>query len=114
MTDRMTTAEYRALNKKKNKYNAKKTKLDDKTYDSKREANRAAELKILQKAGEIVQIFEQVPFELPAEIIYKADFVILWRDGKWTVEDSKGYQTDVYKLKKKLFFDRYGIEIVEV
>ena len=35
------------------------------------------------------------------------------REGKWITEDYKGHQTDVYKLKKKLVYYVYGIEIKE-
>ena len=43
---------------------------------------------------------------------YIADFVYN-ENGKEVVEDSKGYRTEVYKLKKKIFEHRYGIEIKE-
>ena len=119
-TERMSAAEYREYIKKglkKNKYNAKKTEFDGRTYDSQRESERAAELKLLQMAGEVVKVYEQAPFSLPGGIIYKADFVILWRDGSWTVEDVKSEITQknqVYIIKKKLMLERYGIEIQEV
>ena len=34
-------------------------------------------------------------------------------DGPLIVQDSKGMLTDVYKIKKKLMFDNYGITIKE-
>jgi len=117
MRPRMTVQEYRQMQENiaiKNKYNAKKTKYNDRTYDSQREANRAAEIDLLIKAGEVIQVFYQVPFNLPGDITYKADFVILWRDGHWSVEDAKGAKTDVYKLKKKLMYSTYEILIHEV
>lgn len=116
-TEHMTAAEYREMmqgGKKRNKYNAQKTEFNGRTYDSKHEANRAAELELLKKAHEVVKVFYQVPFELPGEIKYIADFVIIWTDGHWTVEDAKGVLTDVYKLKKKLMRERYKVEIQEV
>jgi hypothetical protein len=117
MIERISAAEYRAMQQRQgrgNKYNAQKTGLDGKTYASRREAYRAAELKALQKAGEIVGFAEQVPILLPGDTTYRADFVVLNRDGTFTVEDAKGVKTPVYRLKKRLVWDRYGIDIREV
>lgn len=48
-------------------------------------------------------------------ISYVADFVY-WDNTKKEViiEDTKGFRTEIYKLKKKLFEYKYGIEIKEV
>ena len=121
MNDHMTAAEYQEYRKtgklseeKKHKYNAKKTEFNGKKYPSQHEANRAAELQLLLKAGEIVNVIEQVPFKLSETITYIADFVILNKDGTYIVEDAKGVMTDVYKLKKRLFREKYGFDIREV
>ena len=120
MWGEMTASEYQEYIKtgklpgedtpRKSKYNAKRTN----GYASKREADRAAELQLMVRAGEIALVLEQVPFPLPGGIKYVADFVRLNMDGTWTVEDAKGVRTDVYKLKAKLFFEQYGREIMEV
>lgn len=99
---------------KQSKYHNQKTTIDGKTFDSKREGNRYAELRLMETAKEVTRFFEQVPFTLPGGIDYIADFVILWPDGHYTVEDVKGMRTDVYKIKKKLMKATYGIDIVEV
>ena len=99
---------------KRGKYNNVKVEQAGRVYDSKREAARAGELKLMQKAGKIVGFAEQVPFILPGGVKYIADFVILERDGTYTVEDSKGMRTSVYVIKKKLMKQTYGIEIREV
>jgi hypothetical protein len=116
-TEHMSAAEYRELisgkSLRRNKYNAAKTEFDGKVYDSKKEAARAAELKLLQKAGEIMAFAEQVTFLLPAGVKYIADFVIIGNDLSVTVEDVKGFKTDVYKLKKKLMEEVHGIRIKE-
>lgn len=50
------------------KYGARKTVVDGITFDSKKEANRYRELKLLEKAGKISNLKLQVPFELiPAQ-----------------------------------------------
>ena len=108
-----------------NKYGARKTTIDGIKFDSKHEAERYAELKLLQRAGEIRDLQLQVPFELiPAqkrngktirECKYIADFAYFdKRTGETVVEDAKGMRTDVYKLKKKMMLWEYGIEIKEV
>lgn len=96
------------------KYKNNKVIVDGITFDSQLEANRYCELKLLYKAGEISQLRLQPEFELiPAfkkngksfrKTIYRADFMYLDnRSGKYIVEDTKGFKTDVYKIKRKLF-----------
>lgn len=104
-----------------NKYHNKKTNIDGITFDSKREAQRYAELCLLQRKGKIQSLRRQVPFELiPKQegeraCTYVADFVYHMTDtGKMVVEDAKGMRTDVYKIKRKLMLWRHGIRISEV
>ncbi len=106
------------------KYKSQKRELDSKKFDSQKEANRYCELVILQKAGIISDLREQVTFELipkqydaSGKLIerackYKADFVYT-QNGKTIVEDTKGVKTTEYKIKKKLMLYRYGIRIIE-
>jgi hypothetical protein len=54
-----------------------------------------------------------VPYTLPGGIVYKADFVVEYPDGREEVEDAKGYRTAVYRLKKRLM-KSLGIEVKEV
>jgi len=123
MADRMTAAEYQEYCRTgrlpgdkpaRSKYKNRKTSLDGTVYASKREADRAATLKLMVQAREVISFFEQVPFSLPGNREYLADFVVLWPDSTWTVEDAKGVRTDVYKIKRDLMLETYGIEIVEV
>lgn len=100
------------------KYHNKRTTVDGITFDSKKEARRYVELKMLEKCGAISQLVLQPRFELQEsfkksgkahrKIEYVADF--MYRDNKKSVtviEDIKGMRTDVYKLKKKLFEYKY-------
>lgn len=108
------------------KYKAQKTTVDGITYDSRKEAQRAQELRLMLKAGIISNLREQVPYELiPAQkneygkvieraVIYKADFVYDDEKGKTVVEDTKGVRTKEYILKRKLLLYMYGIRIREV
>lgn len=105
------------------KYKNTKTTFNNIVFDSKKEANRYKELLLLQKAGIITDLKMQVPYILvPAfnlnkkryrQMTYIADFVYK-ENGKEIVEDTKGFRTDVYKIKKKLMAYIYEIEIKEI
>lgn len=101
------------------KYRAKKAIVDGITFDSKKEAGRYQELKLLERAGAIKDLSLQPNFLLQDKFQYKekterkieyiADFqYYVVKDKKWVIEDVKGFKTDVYKLKKKLFLKKYG------
>lgn len=106
----------------RSKFNAKKTTVDGIVFDSKREAARYVELREMERAGAIKGLRRQVKYELVhafdvdgkhyRAITWIADFVYV-EDGKEVVEDCKGYRTDVYRLKAKLFAHRYGVSIRE-
>ena len=121
------------------KYNNKKITVSGQTFDSKKEYNRWMELKRLEDAHRILHLERQVKFVLlPAQyeestevykkgahkgerkpgkllenkVVYIADFVYQ-QDGKTVVEDSKGFKTPEYKLKRKLMLYIHGIKIKE-
>lgn len=108
------------------KYKNKKVTIDGITFDSRLEANRYCELKLLCQAGEISQLRLQPEFELiPAfrkngkayrRTVYRADFMYFdKKTGKYIVEDTKGFKTDVYMLKRKLFEYKYpDLTITEI
>lgn len=124
-----------------NKYHNKKIILDGEVFDSKREAVRYYELKLLEKSGAISGLKRQVTFELipvqrekstkvykkgrkkgqPVEgkiiekaVTYIADFVYTdSATGKVVVEDAKGMRTDKYIIKRKLMLYIHGIKIQE-
>lgn len=115
------------------KYKNIKVKYRGITFDSKKEANRYAELIALEKAGVIKDLRRQVKFELiPAQTLpmpvkmpfgyvkrtersvsYIADFVYV-KNSRVIVEDVKGYSTDVFKIKRKLMLERHGIQVITV
>lgn len=94
-------------------------------YDSRKEHRRANELRLLQRAGLISDLQEQVAFELiPSQrgddgkvveraCVYVADFVYKDKDGRQVVEDTKGVRTDAYIIKRKLMLWVHGIRVVE-
>lgn len=103
-----------------NKYHAEKSECDGIIFDSKKERDRYAELKQMEKAGIISDLELQPRFELQEpfmcdgkkerSINYIADFKYS-QGGRVIVEDVKGKRTDVYKLKRKLFLYRYGDKV---
>lgn len=109
-----------------NKYHNKKVMINGIKFDSKKEANRYMQLKMLEKAGEIRDIELQKSFELQPtfrknnktyrKIVYIADFCYFnIKDGKYIVEDIKGFKTKEYMLKKKMFEYRYeDLELKEL
>lgn len=97
----------------KHKYKAIPTEIDNINFHSKKEAIRYAELELLKKNGEVIFFLMQIPFRLTGGIKYICDFQVFWSDGKITFEDVKGYQTPLYKNKKKMVESLYPIEIVD-
>lgn len=119
---RLTRADLMRLHAaKSNKYHAEKSG----GYDSRKEHRRANELRLMQRAGLISNLREQVSYELiPAQrsgtgkllersCRYVADFVYTDKDGNTVVEDTKGVRTDVYRIKRKLMLYVHGIHITE-
>jgi len=95
-------------NGRKSKYNNAKVQVDGIKFDSKREASRYLELKILQQAGQIEGLELQPKFRMKVNDFliceYRADFK--YREAGTVlpvVEDSKGFRTRDYRIKAKLF-----------
>lgn len=106
----------------RSKYGAIKTIVDGITFDSKKEALRYSELKLLQKLG-VIKSFSCQPVFLLLDgykrsdgkrirpIKYVADFLINYPDGSVDIEDVKGILTEVFKIKRKLLEAKYDIII---
>lgn len=113
-------------NNKQSKYKNKKVTVNGKVFDSKKEAKRYCELIKLEQAGLIKDLETQKKFllldtfrkngKIYKQINYYADFVYYnIYEKKTIVEDVKGYRTEVYKIKKKLFEYKYpDLTITEV
>lgn len=106
------------------KYRNKKVEVDGMTFDSKKEAKRYKELLLLEKAGAIQDLHTQVKYVLipsqringkvvERECAYKADFVYT-ENGQTVVEDTKGFKTKEYIIKRKLMLKEHGIRIREI
>ena len=106
-----------------NKYGNKKVEFDGVTFDSRKEAKRYAELKLLLRAGQITDLELQKEFVLIPKLTvngkteravkYKADFVYK-ENGELVVEDAKGMRTKEYIIKRKLMLFIHNIVIKEV
>ena len=121
-----------------NKYYNKKCTVNGIVFDSRKEARRYQELLLLQRAGVIKNLQRQVKYVLiPAqyesyerygkngqeltpgkklverECAYVADFVYV-EDGKTVIEDTKGFKTKDFIIKRKLMLYTHGIRIREV
>lgn len=113
----MTSEEFRDR-PKPHKYGARPCVVNGIRFHSRKEANRYAELKLLEKARKISDLQTQVRYSLDVNGVhvayYVADFKYFDLDGReWVVEDVKGFATDAYKLKKLLVKALYGIDILE-
>ena len=106
------------------KYNNKKVVINGMKFDSRREASRYIELKLLMQAGIITDLQTQVKFELiPSQkkdkktierpITYIADFVYK-ENGEVVVEDTKGFCTKDYIIKRKLMLFMKQIQVKEI
>lgn len=98
------------------KYHNKKVQVDMYVFDSIAESKRYKELKLLEQVGEISELELQPRFLLQEgfkkngktfrKIEYIADFQYI-ENGRLVIEDVKGKETEVFKLKRKLFEHEY-------
>lgn len=107
------------------KYANKKTLIDGIWFDSKKEAARYQDLKLLQAAKVISDLKVQQFFELAPSVViqgrkrpplrYKADFTYFddRQGGGFVVEDVKGFRTEGYRIKRHLMKAVHGIEVLE-
>jgi hypothetical protein len=104
------------------KYKNIKTTVDGIVFDSAKEARRYGELKLLQRGRQISGLQVQPSFPIVINGVkvctYKADFRYVTDTphvrGLVVIEDVKGMQTPVYRLKKKLMLAVHGISVVEI
>lgn len=124
----------------RSKYGNRKTVVNGIEFDSRKEAVRYQELRLLERAGKISGLRLQEKFVLipsqreastevyksgsqkgrrkPGKLLekecsYIADFCYT-ENGEIVVEDTKGFRTEAYKIKRKLMLERYGIRIREI
>jgi len=116
------------MSEKTPKYGNKKVVIDGIKFDSTKEGRYYNQLKLLKRAGEILDFELQPEFyywqRFSKDIIpsgqvinnrrkYIADFMVTYPGGKFEVWDVKGMRTAIYEQKKKIIEKLYGIEIIE-
>jgi hypothetical protein len=121
---------------RKSKYHSQKVEIDGILFDSKREANRYRVLKEKAEMGQITSLERQVKFilipvqkepdrlgprggmikgkVLERECSYIADFTYYDQEGNYIVEDTKGFRTPEYIIKRKMMLYLKGIRITEI
>lgn len=98
---------------KNQKYNNQGNWYDGVYFRSQLELRRYCQLKILMNTGEISGFIIQPRFILQTgdennkAITYSADFLILNNDGTYTVEDTKGYESQQWQRTYKMFKLKY-------
>lgn len=115
---KMTSVSFRC--KPEQKFRNVKTTIDGLMFDSKREASRYAELKLLERVGDIEKLELQPKFPLLVNGLkictYIADFSYTdRRTGERVVEDVKSAPTKTaqYRIKVKLLKALHGIKVLE-
>ena len=100
----------------RSKSGAQPVVIDGIRFPSKKEGRRYKELKLLERAREIMELERKPNYDLVVNGIkittYQGDFQY-FEKGQPITEDTKGYQTREYKIKKKLMLALYGIKIRE-
>lgn len=85
---------------------AKSTYYNDYRYDSKFEASQAQEYDLLKKAGEIKDWEAQKTLDLICNGYkvgtYRIDFVVYHHDGTIELSETKGFATQIWKMKWKI------------
>ncbi len=108
---------------RKEKYGRVKKVIDGITFDSTVEAEAWRILKLWEAAGAITELEVQPAFQLEPgffidgkkvrAIKYRADFLFV-KDGRKTVVDVKGVQTQAFVIKSKLFKARFPQLVFEI
>ena len=99
---------------KPSKYRNAKAEAAGMTFQSGREAAGVGKLILLEEAKQIFGLRLQVRFPLPGGITYVADATYADDSLQFHVVDFKGVRTEGFRIKAKLFRERYGQEIEEL
>jgi hypothetical protein len=94
---------------RRNKYHAQPVEIDGLKFASKKEARRYADLKLLQRAGEVrsFAVHPWYPLLVDGQIVGRMtlDFEVIWANGEVTFEDTKSRPTatsEAYRLRRKI------------
>lgn len=106
----------------RSKYRNKPAVVDGIRFASQREAKRWQELRLLERFGKITRLKRQVAYELAPSVKIEGehrarpavrlivDFTY-WQNYQLVVEDAKGVETPVSRLKRHLMKSVHGIDV---
>lgn len=101
---------------RRNKYRAQRCQHDDHWHDSLRERDRCFVLEQRAALGDISDLRRQPRYPLLSDGMHVADYIADFEyceNGRLVVEDTKGYRTATYRLKRRLMKAVYNIDILE-
>lgn len=127
MSEKIKAADLLAMQSQpaKNKYRAQRTEVDGIKFASLKEANRYVELRMLERAGQILDLQLQVPLMLQGrdgpvlsrngrQMRLTVDFVYVdTATGLTVYEDAKGVPTRDYEVRRAVAAAQ-GYEVTEV
>ncbi len=97
---------------KKNKFGAIRQTYNGRSYDSKLEAQYAAQLDWMIKANEVIDWEPQHKISIDVNQVHIAnyfiDFKVWFKDGRIEYHEVKGAETDVWRMKWRLCHALYG------
>jgi hypothetical protein len=119
VTSSISIAEYKKMRTSEvkdtsnSKYRNSRVMVNNKSFDSRSEANYYVYLLGEKLNGSIRMFLRQVPFDLSEDTkkVYKCDFMVIHNDNSLSVVDVKGYETKEFKLKASLIESRYKLKI---
>jgi len=100
----------------RHKFHAQPVERDGIRFDSKLEARYYDQLKLRQAGGDVVGFLRQVPIHLPGSTKLVVDFLEFRADGTAAFVDTKGVETETFRLKARQVQELYPwiqLEIVK-
>lgn len=92
---------------RRSKYRNRRTEYAGRAYASQKEAQFAQTLDLRKRAGEVRDWRPQVriPLKIDGETVctYVVDFEVFLADGTIELIETKGYETALWKLKRRMF-----------
>lgn len=99
---------------RRSKYGAVRTVINGIPFDSKAEARRYGELKLIEQAGGLAKLEIHPVFKIKIDGVLICRVVLdfcYWNCGRLIYEDVKGRDNALSKLKRKLVEAQYGIKV---
>lgn len=102
------------MTRPRHKFGAVRTEVNGRTYASKFEASYAQQLHARKAAGEVIGWLEQVPLHLPGGVRYTIDFLVFLADGTVQPVETKGAETEAWKVRHAVASEVYPWLPIEV